>query len=35
MSDLGWAPKVSFEDALRSIFEAYRGDVAQARSLVD
>ncbi|MDE2600002.1 MAG: bifunctional UDP-4-keto-pentose/UDP-xylose synthase [Rhodocyclaceae bacterium] len=35
MQDLEWAPKVTFEDALRGIFEAYRGDVAAARSLVE
>jgi nucleoside-diphosphate-sugar epimerase len=35
MRDLGWAPKVSMEQALRHIFEAYRGHVADARSLVD
>ncbi|MCF8198894.1 MAG: bifunctional UDP-4-keto-pentose/UDP-xylose synthase [Sulfuritalea sp.] len=35
MSELDWAPKVAFEDALRSIFEAYRGDVAEARKLMD
>jgi nucleoside-diphosphate-sugar epimerase len=35
MADLDWAPKVTFEDALRSIFEAYRGDVAEARKLMD
>ncbi|MBI4996941.1 MAG: bifunctional UDP-4-keto-pentose/UDP-xylose synthase [Rhodocyclales bacterium] len=35
MADLGWAPKVTFEDALRGIFEAYRGDVAAARGLMD
>jgi nucleoside-diphosphate-sugar epimerase len=35
MVDLDWAPKVAFEDALRSIFEAYRSDVAAARKLMD
>ena len=35
MAELGWAPKVSMQDALRHILEAYRGDVAAARSLVD
>jgi nucleoside-diphosphate-sugar epimerase len=35
MQDLDWAPKVTFEDALRSIFEAYRNDVAEARNLMD
>ena len=35
MADLGWAPKVTFEDALRGIFEAYRSDVAEARKLMD
>jgi nucleoside-diphosphate-sugar epimerase len=35
MADLDWAPKVTFEDALRSIFEAYRGDVVAARQLMD
>jgi dTDP-D-glucose 4,6-dehydratase len=35
MADLDWAPKVTFEEALRSIFEAYRSDVAEARKLMD
>jgi nucleoside-diphosphate-sugar epimerase len=35
MTDLDWAPKVTFEEALRGIFEAYRGDVAEARKLMD
>lgn len=35
MDDLGWKPTVSMSDALNKIFEAYRGDVAQARQLVD
>ena len=35
MADLDWAPQVAFEDALRGIFDAYRGDVASARRLMD
>jgi len=35
MADLDWEPKVTFESALRSIFEAYRRDVAEARKLMD
>jgi nucleoside-diphosphate-sugar epimerase len=35
MSDLGWAPQVTMQDALKNIFDAYRGDVAQARALMD
>ncbi len=35
MADLDWEPKVTFEDALRGIFEAYRTDVAEARKLMD
>ncbi len=35
MSDLDWEPKIALEDALKSIFEAYRNDVAEARRLVD
>ena len=35
MNDLGWAPTVPMADALRHIFDAYRGQVVQARSLVD
>ena len=35
LADLGWAPKVAFEDALRGIFESYRGDVAAARALMN
>ena len=35
MADLGWKPTVSMADAISKIFEAYRGDVAQARKLVD
>ncbi|MEO8344769.1 MAG: bifunctional UDP-4-keto-pentose/UDP-xylose synthase [Betaproteobacteria bacterium] len=34
-ADLDWEPKVGMEDALTRIFESYRGQVAQARHLVD
>jgi nucleoside-diphosphate-sugar epimerase len=34
-SELGWEPTVAMDDALRRIFEAYRGQVAEARLLVD
>lgn len=33
--DLGWKPRVRMPDALRLIFDAYRGHVAEARHLVD
>lgn len=35
MHELGWVPQVAMADALRRIFDAYRGQVAHARSLVD
>jgi nucleoside-diphosphate-sugar epimerase len=35
MKELEWAPKVSMADALRFIFDSYRGQVAEARGLVD
>lgn len=35
MHDLGWSPKVAMQDALRRIFDAYRGQVAEAKSLVE
>jgi nucleoside-diphosphate-sugar epimerase len=35
MEELNWAPQVNMETALKNIFEAYRGDVAAARSLVE
>jgi nucleoside-diphosphate-sugar epimerase len=35
MADLGWAPQVDMATALRHIFDAYRGDVAEARRLVE
>jgi nucleoside-diphosphate-sugar epimerase len=34
-AELGWAPQVSMDDALRRIFEAYRGQIAAARALND
>jgi len=34
-ADLEWKPVVAMEDALVRIFEAYRGQVAEARGLVD
>jgi nucleoside-diphosphate-sugar epimerase len=34
-ADLEWRPKVTMERALAHIFDAYRGDVAEARALVD
>jgi nucleoside-diphosphate-sugar epimerase len=33
--DLGWKPRFNMQDALAGIFDAYRGDVAEARRLVD
>ncbi len=33
--DLDWEPKVNMQQALRHIFDAYRGLVAEARGLVD
>ena len=35
MRDLGWKPQVAMPEALKRIFDAYRLDVAGARSLVD
>jgi nucleoside-diphosphate-sugar epimerase len=34
-TDLDWRPQVGMEDALKRIFDAYRGQVAEARGLVD
>jgi len=34
-ADLGWRPQVTMEESLRRIFDAYRGQVAEARALVD
>ncbi len=33
MSELGWAPKVDMKDALKHIFDAYRGQLEDARAL--
>jgi nucleoside-diphosphate-sugar epimerase len=33
MSELGWAPKVDMETALKRIFDAYRGQLDDARAL--
>jgi hypothetical protein len=34
-TDLDWAPTTGMADALRHIFDAYRGQVAVARGLVE
>jgi nucleoside-diphosphate-sugar epimerase len=34
-SELGWQPTVPMDEALKRIFDAYRGQVAEARRLVD
>ena len=35
MKDLDWKPEFTMEQALKGIFDAYRGDVGQARKLVE
>jgi nucleoside-diphosphate-sugar epimerase len=35
MNDLGWAATTTMPDALRHIFDAYRGQVAAAKALMD
>ncbi|MEO6748240.1 MAG: NAD-dependent epimerase/dehydratase family protein, partial [Casimicrobiaceae bacterium] len=35
MRDLDWSPRCAMDDALRHIFDAYRGHVAAARALVE
>ncbi len=35
MRDLAWKPVVTMQDALKHIFDAYRGQVLEARQLVD
>ena len=34
-ADLDWQPTVTMDESLRHIFDAYRGQVAEARALVD
>jgi len=34
-ADLGWQPVVAMQESLRRIFDAYRGQVAEARALVE
>ncbi|HEX6795653.1 MAG TPA: bifunctional UDP-4-keto-pentose/UDP-xylose synthase, partial [Casimicrobiaceae bacterium] len=34
-ADLHWTPLVGMDEALRRIFDAYRGHVADARALVE
>jgi len=34
-ADLDWQPRVAMDEALKRIFDAYRGQVAEARRLVD
>jgi nucleoside-diphosphate-sugar epimerase len=34
-TDLGWRPLVTMDESLRRIFDAYRGQVAEARALVE
>lgn len=35
MQELGWAPKVAMKDALRHIFDAYRGQLEDAKALAN
>ncbi len=34
-ADLEWTPRVSMQQALRQIFDAYRGEIGQAALLLD
>jgi nucleoside-diphosphate-sugar epimerase len=34
-ADLDWRPMVTMDESLRHIFDAYRGQVAEARALVE
>ncbi len=33
--ELDWSPQIGIREALRNIFDAYRGEVARARALID
>ena len=35
MKELGWKPKVNMQTALKHIFDAYRGQLEEARELAD
>src|SRR5450631_1974898 len=35
MKDLDWKPQVNMQDALKAVFDAYRAEMEQARTLVD
>jgi nucleoside-diphosphate-sugar epimerase len=34
-ADLGWSPRVTMQQGLRQIFDAYRNQIAQAGSLLE
>jgi hypothetical protein len=34
-AELDWSPRVSMHEALRHIFDAYRGEIAQAGRLLE
>jgi nucleoside-diphosphate-sugar epimerase len=34
-ADLGWSPRVTMQEALRQIFDAYRGEIPQAGQLLE
>lgn len=35
MKDLAWKPQATMADAIKYIFNAYRGQVVEARKLMD
>jgi nucleoside-diphosphate-sugar epimerase len=35
MKDFDWKPQVKMQDALKAVFDAYRAEMEQARTLVD